>query len=132
MNIRWSLWAPVFLYMALIFGVSSMSNPPEPPGALALLSDKALHGILYAGLSALVVRALAGRLLGSVTGRMAALAIAVAAVYGATDELHQYFVPGRRMDVRDLVADVVGAALAALGLYVVGRLTTRSRTTAGI
>ena len=33
--------------------------------------------------------------------------------YGATDEWHQSFVPGRDADVRDLVADAVGAALAS-------------------
>ena len=129
MNLRLSAWAPVFLYMALIFWFSSLSNPPEPPGALSMLSDKALHAILYAGLAALVVRALAGRLLGPVTIRIAALAVAISALYGVTDELHQYFVPPRQADIRDLAADVTGAAVAALALYVVGRFTRMSRTT---
>jgi VanZ family protein len=111
--------------------LSSIPDPPEPPGPFSILSDKALHGILYAGLSALVVRALAGRMLGPVTLGVAALATAISALYGVTDELHQYFVPQRQTDIWDLVADVIGAAVAALALYVAGRFTTMAPTTTG-
>jgi VanZ family protein len=34
-------------------------------------------------------------------------------VYGATDELHQLFVPQRSTELSDVVADSLGAALAA-------------------
>ena len=36
----------------------------------------------------------------------------MAIAYGASDEWHQSFVPGRHADVWDLAADGVGAALA--------------------
>lgn len=40
-------------------------------------------------------------------------AIALASLYGATDEFHQLFVEGRYCDVWDWVTDTVGAALGA-------------------
>ena len=36
-------------------------------------------------------------------------------LYGFSDELHQYFVPGRFSDWRDAVADAVGVALGGFG-----------------
>jgi VanZ family protein len=36
--------------------------------------------------------------------------------YGATDEAHQYFVPGRHADVADLAADALGALAAAVAI----------------
>ena len=37
-------------------------------------------------------------------------------LFGATDEWHQSFVPGRASEVKDWVADTLGAALA-VSLY---------------
>ena len=37
-----------------------------------------------------------------------------AVVYGASDEWHQYYVPGRYADVWDWVADIVGATVVLL------------------
>lgn len=34
------------------------------------------------------------------------------ALYGATDEIHQFFVPGRTCDIYDWIADVFGAVFA--------------------
>ncbi|OFW29930.1 MAG: hypothetical protein A3H97_03855 [Acidobacteria bacterium RIFCSPLOWO2_02_FULL_65_29] len=121
---RMSLWAPVVAYMALIFALSSISEPPEAPAAV---SDKGLHFILYAGLAALVVRALAGGWRRPVSLGVVGLAIAISSVYGATDELHQYFVPPRQMEALDLLADTIGASLAAFGLLL-ANLSRRSRT----
>ena len=59
--------------------------------------------------------------------RAACLAgIAIASVYGITDEIHQLFVPGRFCDPADWVVDTCGAALGALVLYVVVRLRRRA------
>ena len=109
-----ALWGPVVLHMALIFGMSSVSHPPALPGRDL---DKLVHAVLYAGLSALLVRALAGGWQRPVTLRIAVLAAALATMYGVSDEIHQAFVPPRESDPRDLVADGIGAALAAGGMY---------------
>ena len=117
MGPRVSLWAPVVAYMALIFVLSSIHKPPQPP---AVVSDKGVHFLLYAGLSALVVRALAGGWRRRVGLRAVVLAIVISTAYGASDEVHQYFVPPRQMEALDLLTDAIGAAIAAFGLHAAG------------
>ena len=104
-----SLWAPVLIYMGAIFYVSSLSNPPVPAG-----SDKPLHWLAYLGLAVVVVRALAGGLPRRIGLGMASMAALITIVYGATDEVHQMFVPGRSGDVYDLMADAGGALAGAI------------------
>lgn len=116
------LWGPVVLYMALIFTVSAQHRVPDVPGGF---NDKQMHAAAYAGLSGLACRAVAGSL-GAVSPSAALAGWGIATAYGATDELHQAFVPGRSSDVMDLVADSAGAAAAAAGLWAWG-IIARSR-----
>lgn len=103
---RWP-WALAALgWAALIFALSASSAPPgasmpllEVPGA-----DKLAHAALYAVLAALLRAAAARR----------REAVAVAAAYGVTDELHQAFVPRRSPDPLDWAADLAGALAGAL------------------
>jgi VanZ family protein len=67
--------------------------------------------VAYAVLAALVFGVLAPARLGAV--RTAVVAAAFAGAYGATDEWHQSFVPGRSADPLDFAADVIGAAAGA-------------------
>ena len=53
--------------------------------------------------------------------------MALASLYGATDEFHQSFVPGRDSDVLDWVADTLGAALGAASATVATRALRRPR-----
>jgi len=106
---RLVLWLPVLTLMAAIFAVSSMSSPPSPPG----VSDKSLHWITYLALAVLTARALADGRWTAVTLRLAAAAWLIATLYGATDEWHQRFTPGRHADWYDLAADALGAAAGA-------------------
>jgi VanZ family protein len=117
------LWAPPALYAMAIFALSSVPNPPAPPGAM---TDKHLHAIVYAGLALLVLRALASADAGRVTRGRALGAAAIAAAYGVTDELHQWFVPGRVVDAFDLLANAVGALASTLPAWAVARVRTRS------
>jgi VanZ family protein len=111
----------VALYMALIFAVSSIHNPPQLPSSIG---DKGGHAILYSGLAVLIVRALAGgwRPFGA---WIAVAAVLYSTLYGVSDELHQLLVPTRTADVRDLAADAVGAAVAVAALYVVHAVRAR-------
>lgn len=106
---RWRRWVPASVWMAAIFGVSSLPNVPCV-GALEL-SDKLLHGMAYAVLGALVWRALDPRRPGWI--RVAGT-VAVAAAYGYSDEIHQRFVVGRCYDMLDLAADTAGATVASV------------------
>lgn len=110
------LWGPVLVQMALIFIASSIPNLQQLPGNI---SDKAGHGIGYAILGALLLRALARGRRAGVTWRTMLLAILCATAYGVSDELHQRFVPGRSSDVYDVLADAEGAAAASLGAWAI-------------
>jgi hypothetical protein len=122
---RLVLWLPVVVYAAGIFVASSVSNATLPAG----VSDKTGHGLAYFGLVLLVLRGLAGAEWAGVTARTSLGAVALAAAYGASDELHQLFVPGRTADVHDLRADATGAAIgvALVWLLVVIRRRRESR-----
>jgi VanZ family protein len=111
---RLRLWLPVVIYAAAIFVVSSLPQPPAVGG----VSDKWGHGAAYAGLALVILRALAGAQWSGVTRGRAVVALALAASYGASDEWHQAFVPGRSPDVHDLVADGIGAAAAVGAAWV--------------
>ena len=109
-------WLPVAAYMALIFYLSSLPHPDEqlPKFLFDILSDKVLHVIEYAVLAALSYRAF-GRAAGPYAARYAAVfAVAAASLYGATDEVHQAFVPFRTATWLDWVADTVGAVVGAV------------------
>jgi|SoiMethySBSTD1v2_1073268.scaffolds.fasta_scaffold831435_2 VanZ like protein len=112
---KWSWlwrWGPVLIQMAVIFGASSIPNVGALPGNI---SDKTAHFAGYALLSVLALRAWAGGRIAGISWRTALLAIAFASLYGASDEIHQLFVPGRSSDIADVAADVVGACAGAFG-----------------
>ncbi len=106
------LWAPVVIYMAAIFWMSSRSDP-IPGLRLVSGTDKVAHALAYGLLAYLFTRALhqTWPSRGAIT--MAALGAAIASLYGALDEFHQTFVPGRHGSIWDVVADTVGAILGA-------------------
>lgn len=103
------LWAPVVFLMASIFVASSIPDLGGLPGGM---SDTSGHGLGYALLGAALLRALARGRLSGVTWPRAAAAVALATLYGASDEFHQSFVPGRSPDGLDVLADFLGAAFA--------------------
>lgn len=117
-------WAPPFLYMAVIFYLSSQSAPL--PALTAAVWDKALHTIEYGGLGFLLARALRSE----GAGWWAAIisAIVLTSAYGASDEWHQSFVPMRDADVRDWIADTIGATV---GVVVFGAFEELTRITVG-
>jgi VanZ family protein len=106
--------------MAFIFALSSVSHTPAMPGG----SDKLLHSLLYSGLGALFARALAGGW-HRVAFRHLVLTICFGAIYGASDELHQYFNPPRNVEIADVVADTIGAGAAAAALHAWGIIRGR-------
>ncbi len=112
---RLRFWGPAWAVMALIFALSAVSYVPS---AARAIDDGLWHGLGYGLLAALVLRALAEARWQAVTGRTALLAAAIAALYGVTDELHQWFVPGRAAQWSDLAADATGAAVACGALLV--------------
>lgn len=98
------------LTLWLLSSRSSLPVQPDIPGL-----DKVAHFIAYAVLAvalALWPKATAWRLHPL---RTALIIIAIASVYGAMDELHQSYVPGRDMSLFDWIADTLGAGFGAVG-----------------
>ncbi len=116
-------WGPVAVYAAVLFHFSGSASLP---GVLAGVWDKALHAGAYAGLALLVIRALHGGL-GRFRPALAAAGALGAVAYGAFEELHQAFVPGRFASGGDLLADAVGAGLAVAAAGLLHRLMPSRR-----
>jgi len=96
-----------YLGLALAEAVLIYIASSLPGSAVGLPApwDKLAHASAYA-LLALFLRA---------GGLRPGAAWLLAVLYGASDELHQYFVPGRFSDPADLAADALGALAAFLG-----------------
>ncbi|MEF2278798.1 VanZ family protein [Deinococcus sp. YIM 134068] len=107
-------WLPALGAMAAIWWLSSGADTPGPPLPHPL--DWAAHFTAYLILSFCVARA---------TGRRGG-ALVLAAWFGAVDEVHQAFVPGREAGVTDWLFDVAGAWMGAL-VAVPGPVRGRSR-----
>ena len=110
---RLSLWGPVIGYMAVIFYFSSLHEAPLPPG----VGDKPAHAVGYLGLGLVIARALAGGLPPRITLRQSLVGLALAALYGLSDEWHQSFVAGRTADIADWYSDSIGSAIALLACW---------------
>ena len=117
-----TLWGPFLAALALVFWLSSLS---DVPGA-HYFWDKLLHTIGYAGLGVLALRAFHG---GFEPPRLASTIYAglVVILWGVSDEIHQYFVPGRDASAWDVLADAVGFGVAVV---VFATATSRAPSTA--
>jgi VanZ family protein len=115
-------WPVLIAWMVLIFALSSIPNEIAPSTPDPIPLDKVAHfgefavlGFLLAGIGLRYAR---GR---STIARAAVVltAIAAAALYGASDEFHQRYVPGRDPSPGDWAADAAGSAMGALAAAVV-------------
>lgn len=86
-------------WAGLIFWLSSRPSLPAPGFPL---SDKVFHFAAYFVLGLAL----------SLAGLRPAAATAAGWAYGASDEVHQRFVPGRSADPLDWLADALGVAAA--------------------
>ena len=107
-------WLPVYLYAGLIFFYSSLSEPPLRP--VILHGDKLLHFVEYAILGYLIARAAKNSSSGKLRTHFRIFAVGLAFVYGLSDEFHQSFVPGRKVEILDVFADGLGAFLGQIFL----------------
>lgn len=113
--VRWFL---ALLYRG--FDTFSLERQNEILEVWHLLIRKGAHFSEYALLAVLVANAL--RLCGKTHWL---LPVVISAAYALTDEIHQYFVPGRACRLLDVGIDTCGAifgtALFALGIYLWNR-----------
>ncbi|CAN5780163.1 hypothetical protein BH24CHL4_BH24CHL4_17820 [soil metagenome] len=103
------LWfLPALAVMLAIFSLSSQQRVPTAgfnTQIVAIAGHLAAYGVLaIALLIAFEQKGLPSR-------KAALWAFGGSAAYGLTDEIHQYFVPGRQADPIDLITNAIGAAV---------------------
>jgi len=111
-----NLWLPVIFWALLIFSFSSQSTPSVSEVHWQdFVFKKTIHLIEYGTFAALWYRAFVG----SGLEKMKSLYFSffITASYGATDEFHQSFTPGREPTVRDMIIDSVGAFVFLYFIY---------------
>ena len=97
--------------MAVIFTLSSFPKSGVPDfGLWDWLVKKSSHLAGYGLLGAAYLRGLAASRGARPTPQQALLAVCLAGLYGATDEIHQSFVAGRGAGPVDVLIDTLGAA----------------------
>ncbi len=123
MKTKASALVPVLAYAGLIFFLSAQSSFPMLPSSIWSY-DKLIHCCEYSVMGFLAARALG--MLG--VPRAYAWAVLFGALYGVSDEVHQYFVPGRSSEVLDAVADAIGSSIGAGAWQALTRVFHRART----
>jgi len=102
-------------YIATICQAGSRSITGVVGDFCRTVSDKFLHIMEYAVFGVLLHRTFSRQPKWIALSQNAVLlAVFIAMVYGATDEFHQSFVPGRSTEVNDWIADSIGASLGVV------------------
>lgn len=103
---------PILLWAGLIFYLSSISNlRVEALGFWDLVLRKFAHAIEFAILCFLLTRALKLRLSWK---KSIIISVIISILYAISDEIHQYFVPGRIGSPWDVVIDAWGVVLVGM------------------
>jgi VanZ family protein len=142
-------WLPVIVWMTLIFGASTGLGRPENTSRIVRpilvwlfphISDHAIDQVHF------VVRKTAHfveySILGLLLWRLVRLdpawescrswqywtALLLAALYAASDEYHQKFVPGRNAAVSDVLLDTCGAGVGLALVWAARRLRRKKKS----
>jgi VanZ family protein len=101
-------WAGIIFYLSSLPGIDT---PMLFPG-----QDKLFHLITFGTLGFLLMGAMRTTNSGYRI-RQVWLVVVLVASYGVLDEFHQYFVPGRTVELYDALADAAGGLLGAWSMY---------------
>jgi VanZ family protein len=71
-------------------------------------SDKFLHFFVFGLLGMLLARGMLAAKSALLNNRYLLFSILFGSLFGLSDEIHQYFVPGRNADIFDWIADTLG------------------------
>lgn len=121
-------WAPPAVWAGIILVGTSL---PRVPGPDVAGFDKVSHLVAYGVLGMLLLRGFRGARHARFW-RAAAWTLLVGGLYGAFDELHQSWIPGRTTDLLDFAADLAGLVLAVVAVWTWEWLTTRTDQTRSV
>jgi VanZ family protein len=116
-------WLPMLAWMAWIFYLSDQPSLPRPGRRVGIsdsMFDYSAHMATFGFLAILIWRAIKTRprfLPAWLTAQPKLTAGIIAALYAASDEIHQRFVPGRWAKFSDWAVDVVGIVGALLLIH---------------
>jgi len=111
----WLVYIPLAVYWLILFTATTL--PVERLPSVGF-TDKVNHFIAYFILAVLVNLTLIYQRKFRLLFEKASIAtIIICLFYGALDEVHQMFVPGRFAETLDWVADASGTATAVLLIY---------------
>ncbi|MFH2019191.1 MAG: VanZ family protein [bacterium] len=99
-------WFPLLLWSAFIFFLSSIPSLKVTENwLLQIILNDGGHFSFYGVLAVFAFFAF----FRSHLSKPYKYSLLYAILFGISDELHQHFVPGRTMDIRDLALDTLGA-----------------------
>jgi VanZ family protein len=121
-NHFWWYQGPMIAWAIALFTQSSIPGDRLPDFEF-LSHDKLIHFFIYVVFAISVHRAIRFQRRFQLLAKHHYLfTIIIIALYGASDELHQYFVPDRSCSLDDWFADTLGAVLYATMHWLVTRL----------
>ncbi len=104
---------PVIIFMAGIFILSSIPDL-TPPYLGFKTQDKVYHFLFYAVFGYFIARSFFYQdSFPTLRKNFILLSVLFGTLYGLTDEIHQYYVPGRIMSYGDFLADMLGVTAGA-------------------
>ena len=122
------IYVPLIVYWITLFILTTI--PADEVPQLFENQDKYEHFIAYCGLAILLSLALYFQKKSVLISSKAFLfALLFILTYGAVDELHQLFVPGRYCDFYDWLADSSGGILGIGIIYLFVRKMSKSNST---
>ncbi|HEX6977606.1 MAG TPA: VanZ family protein [Patescibacteria group bacterium] len=109
-------WVPVFVWIVIIYSFSSRTMPSVGPTYITnFAAKKTAHVLEYSVLSILLYRALINYGFSKTTAFI--WAVSFCFIYGASDEYHQTFTPGREPRIRDVFIDTIGGSVGLLIIW---------------
>ncbi|MFB6261549.1 MAG: VanZ family protein [Thiohalorhabdaceae bacterium] len=111
---RTGIWAGLWVLWMVLIALTSHVPGEVAPSLPFEGADKVAHIVVYFVLGILGVGAVARLRLDWPRPLVGSTALLVGALFGALDEYHQSFVPGRDMSMDDWLTDLLGLALAVI------------------
>lgn len=123
-NKKYLIFYPLAVYWLVLFTATTLPSSKLPDVGM---NDKYEHFIAYSGLGLLLYLALAVQQKYPLLNKFPyVFTLVIGVTYGALDEIHQYVIPGRSMDVHDWFADSSGICIGLLLAFLI-RLADRLR-----
>jgi VanZ family protein len=95
-------------FLMLIIFIQSSIGSIKLPDIEFDLADKFLHFLVFGILAILTARGFRNSNINVLKKYYISFAILICVLYGASDEIHQYYVPGRHSSWEDWIADILG------------------------